>query len=1086
MDLNPITTPNNILTDCINGTIITQDGNEYLLQNDFGNVKIDGAQLTPGYVPVGMKEKNGIIYIISYNPCNKKTEIGTFPSIQKIQNNETEYDSLIKISDIEGEVKYSELIKLYTSDIFRNEDTNQSITVYTDQYIKLNTPDIDIPNWLYLKYYLIDTNKINKQYIITDSTIKSKLDGNIGYEFNIVKINTPTINNFEYEVLSNPYNYYITVSETRTDLDSIAKIRLYFRISSQLSDPVFGNLTNNYQVKCTCSYNQTEQHLTINNFEKQSNSLISDTNYFDLEIPIDTTQDNISIPVTIRLEHLLKFESGTIIFDSENDCPVYTYNIELSKRPEGIYSFDVYQYYKENNNWKITFNIDNTSEKKYTYTYNIGYYSKENENLQFNSILKTKDDVEFNVDEGNICTIILNKENIDPLFINNDKLLEENIFLLKVVFTEIIAEQPEQPEEPIEPIEPEVINIYKYFITSKYFFNKLDIQDYSTIYLNDWSVGTESNPGVIRDSYKLTFGESLEDISDVTYKKNLDSWKITTIRCVNSDKEIIDKNGKITLNKEDNFYTGATITGKLQVQSNIQINNSTNSTSNLWDKNSFNWTENINIIYNTNQTTNVYNNYAEIPITNEYYIQMYSNSENTTTNTKHYCKRYLYDTYCGSKSVLNGLILREEELDKNIYESIKNSLGDPLMFELDTLNYNPSNIPNIKSITQFKLNTLQYDRLGETSYPFKDQYSIKTEQTYGDLYGGEYTINNLTYGFNAKFTSNENIATNVAGDISWIFRMIISTLKNRKKDLTLDLSKDRYTINDLSNFSVFTPVCYGNIMGLRYYFIIVNTYNNNVGNAVVLKVNGNTLFSNYSGIDTLCKTLCSNIYTYNSNKYVESSLGFRKFIAGNSVYKGDSSTLVNGAMANVNISINKLWGIDIQEFGISDNNFSNISNSDGIYTALDKTYKVDLDKLNIDQSEIDALNLSIQNSSLDQDLTKGYIVPKEQMQIFDKETGELINTTISKDITGLNIYNNNTLQVTAINNTSYSIDSIWKKNVQVTTTDDVTYTETMNIAQTFADEINVDDNFLNTQYIIIPKDFQISWYNIISAINYEY
>ena len=66
MDLNPITTPNNILTDCINGTIITQDGNEYLLQNDFGNVKIDGAQLTPGYVPVGMKEKNGIIYIISY------------------------------------------------------------------------------------------------------------------------------------------------------------------------------------------------------------------------------------------------------------------------------------------------------------------------------------------------------------------------------------------------------------------------------------------------------------------------------------------------------------------------------------------------------------------------------------------------------------------------------------------------------------------------------------------------------------------------------------------------------------------------------------------------------------------------------------------------------------------------------------------------------------------------------------------------------------------------------------------------------------------------------------------------------------
>jgi len=31
MDFNPIVTPNNVLTDCLNGTIITNNGNENVL-----------------------------------------------------------------------------------------------------------------------------------------------------------------------------------------------------------------------------------------------------------------------------------------------------------------------------------------------------------------------------------------------------------------------------------------------------------------------------------------------------------------------------------------------------------------------------------------------------------------------------------------------------------------------------------------------------------------------------------------------------------------------------------------------------------------------------------------------------------------------------------------------------------------------------------------------------------------------------------------------------------------------------------------------------------------------------------------------
>ena len=39
-DLNPITTPNNVLTDCVNGTFLTANGDELALQNDSGNATI--------------------------------------------------------------------------------------------------------------------------------------------------------------------------------------------------------------------------------------------------------------------------------------------------------------------------------------------------------------------------------------------------------------------------------------------------------------------------------------------------------------------------------------------------------------------------------------------------------------------------------------------------------------------------------------------------------------------------------------------------------------------------------------------------------------------------------------------------------------------------------------------------------------------------------------------------------------------------------------------------------------------------------------------------------------------------------------
>ena len=79
-DLHPMLQPNDTLTDCVNGTLITYNGNENMLQNDMGNYELDGAKLPVNYMPIGVKEYGGILYIVAYNPLTKRTQIGSYPS----------------------------------------------------------------------------------------------------------------------------------------------------------------------------------------------------------------------------------------------------------------------------------------------------------------------------------------------------------------------------------------------------------------------------------------------------------------------------------------------------------------------------------------------------------------------------------------------------------------------------------------------------------------------------------------------------------------------------------------------------------------------------------------------------------------------------------------------------------------------------------------------------------------------------------------------------------------------------------------------------------------------------------------------
>lgn len=166
MDLHPLTTPNTILTDCVNGTMITYNDNEFVLQNERGNSKINEyAKLSDGFIPVAMKEYNGILYIVSHNPQTKYTEIGTFPSPKKITNsNLNEFNKNVNVSNISYYTNYEKNVTWY--------DYNLSVSNY-DKYKLSVTNEHPL---IVLEHFVLD-----KQGNITKITLNE--NNNDGYRF---------------------------------------------------------------------------------------------------------------------------------------------------------------------------------------------------------------------------------------------------------------------------------------------------------------------------------------------------------------------------------------------------------------------------------------------------------------------------------------------------------------------------------------------------------------------------------------------------------------------------------------------------------------------------------------------------------------------------------------------------------------------------------------------------------------------------------------------------------------------------------------------------------------------------------------
>lgn len=185
-DLHPLTTPNNIITDCINGTIITYNGNEFILQNDMGNYKLPLSLLPNNYIPMGIKEYNGIIYIVSYNPVEKLTQIGSYPFPQRTFNSKNSNDSTILDLGISPDTKNK-----YTSIV-----SKEVVQLYSaDENFKLNPGD---------KYYI--TLKLDDSLFYQDLEFYVLTD-----ERSLVKLNKGSENQ-----ISNTKGYVVT-HETEND-----------------------------------------------------------------------------------------------------------------------------------------------------------------------------------------------------------------------------------------------------------------------------------------------------------------------------------------------------------------------------------------------------------------------------------------------------------------------------------------------------------------------------------------------------------------------------------------------------------------------------------------------------------------------------------------------------------------------------------------------------------------------------------------------------------------------------------------------------------------------------------------------------
>lgn len=533
MDVSPLSTTGDSLSDCLNGTFCTMNGDELVLQNDMGNGRVQTAYLPEGYIPVGTTQLGGIVYVASYNPFTNKCQIGSFPSPQRTSDKRDIISKEIPLDKDENIVrivlsdqifkpgdkfyltipskymqyKYSE--DFNTIDAVKNHFLKFSVAIISEesQIIKLNEDPIIEENTTTKDDFTKDINK----FIVCTSKISGKLIliiERVVFDYSINFNAFRGLTTIDNEVKNTFYlNFNLNANSQdkffpyKLELNSLAEYagnsyeqKSIFPVEDNLSNTGFtsGN-SSDFR-----SFEYSAKNIYNNNIENPIKVIDKLGSIEDLisELTSNGYWDKVNQPVYLNISATLYTNNFKINQDSEKvggQLPISTkmFTIDLSKVASNTVELSMYKYTVLNKNNSIEATI-NFSLQAYL---NLGQSIKDIKVL----IYEVKDNEVSQVDFKDLGA------NIQPVIFEN----LTNNYLYLVEFQIKTGTDNSQDEK--------IITIYRYLYSNPNIVNSFDNS------LNDYEYATPklTLQYKIKDGFKL-IPDTYSDYS-IKYPKGLAS-----------------------------------------------------------------------------------------------------------------------------------------------------------------------------------------------------------------------------------------------------------------------------------------------------------------------------------------------------------------------------------------------------------------------------------------------------------------------------------------------------------------------------------------------------------------------------------
>lgn len=498
MDFNPLVTPNNTLSNALNATLITRNGNENVLQNDMGNGRVETAYLPEGYIPLGTTQLGGIVYIVSYNPLTKLCQIGSFPSPERNITSDELGDQISDLTSeqfmsgttIQNTVAKIQLSKqiLHPGDKYivggdSISDNASQISGISSPlgYVKLSLATFDSNGRLVTlntrDKYEIKYDESSTQYFIYDGKITNSID--VDSNKNVTKS-----------------NFQIFSSKISGNLYLIAELEVINSFSVTYECIAFNNEEKKYTLEFTMKTtpeNTYLQYVKLSDFQNIE-GLEEQTIYYERDEKKETTT------LTTQVEFKPSDANETSLFKITPCMPFGEYDqlsttmyINFSLLGSGDIGSNIWRYFKESNSIYIIWNLNvyPTDSQKVVSVDLLAYKFSELENIQ------TLDDP---ADQDNHSILaITNQTSYSGTYSNNisfsDRLEENSLYLIRIRV--ILQEENHQVSKYINKV------LYTNGVFNDKYLQNIEQQDfdqlnpqltYKSAFTHEESISTKTEP----------------------------------------------------------------------------------------------------------------------------------------------------------------------------------------------------------------------------------------------------------------------------------------------------------------------------------------------------------------------------------------------------------------------------------------------------------------------------------------------------------------------------------------------------------------------------------------------------------------